>query len=315
MPSIERSPDLPHILIEAEAGETLAELADSTVVDLYKREGALLFRGFDRDLDAFARFADRFCATSVQNDSRNRALLDTERNIQSVDRGRQPFPLHPELSREPWKPDVCLFYCVRPPSAGGRTTICDGVRIVERLPASMRDEMARRSLVYIQRAGPPVLEYWLGTPTPGDSEFARPPADCPYTFERIGGQVARIFSRPFLHRPMFSDALAFGNFLLFARFQGVTGFPLLDDRTPVPDEWAEEVKKVSDALTVEIDWQQGDLLMLDNTRFMHGRTPIEDEAERSIASHFGYVRFAEPMAGEPPDPIWRRPGFRPPAAL
>jgi alpha-ketoglutarate-dependent taurine dioxygenase len=302
-------------LIEADPGEQLGSLKDDDIIELYKAHGAVLFRGFERDLDAFAAFADRFCATSVQNDSRNRAILDTSRNIQSVDRGRGAFPLHPELSREPWKPDVCLFYCVQPPSTGGRTTICDGVKVAELLPAGLRSKMAERRLVYIQRARPAVLEYWFGNPDPSDLELANPPDGCPYSFERVGSEVARLFSRPFLHHPMFSEGVAFGNFLLFARHGGVTGFPLLDDRTPVPDSWAEEIQRVSGELMSEVAWREGDLLMLDNTRFMHGRTAIVDEEERSIASHFGYLRFARPDPEEPPNALWRRPGFRPPPAL
>jgi hypothetical protein len=52
--------------------------------------------------------------------------------------------------------------------------------------------------------------------------------------------------------------------------------------------------------------------MLDNTRFMHGRTAIEDPGERLIMTFFGYLDFAIPDPEEPPDPIWRRRDFCPP---
>lgn len=315
MPTIALPGDLPYVLIEAGQRAELAAMADREIIDLYKEHGALLFRGFDHNLELFGQFADRFCATSVQNDSHNRALLDSERNIQSVNRGRQSFPLHPELSREPWKPDVCFFYCAQPARAGGKTTICDGVAIVDRLPADMRTKMAGRELTYIQLANDKVLEYWLGKSSPSDSELAHPPAGCPFTFERFGDQVGRIFSRPLLHRPMFHERLAFGNFLLFARLQGVSNFPLLDDRTPVPADWMDEVKRVSDSLTAPIEWRTGDLLMLDNSRFMHGRTAVVDERQRSIGTRFGYLNFAEPGPDKPADEPWRRPGFRPPQAV
>ena len=59
-------------------------------------------------------------------------------------------------------------------------------------------------------------------------------------------------------------------------------------------------------------WRQGDVLMLDNTRFMHGRTAILDNAERQIATYFGYLKFALPNPEEPAEPIWRRTDFDPP---
>jgi hypothetical protein len=112
---------------------------------------------------------------------------------------------------------------------------------------------------------------------------------------------------------MFIDAPAFGNFLLFARFNNNRpNFPLLDDGKPVPEAWLQAIKATGDRLAVEVAWQPGDVLMLDNSRFMHGRTPIVDVSERLIATFFGYLNFAEPDPEEPADALWRRSDFRPP---
>ena len=137
-------------------------------------------------------------------------------------------------------------------------------------------------------------------------------------FEKFGrypeGEIVRSFSRPALHRPMFIDAPAFGNFLLFARFNhGRSDHPVLDDGSLVPEAWLQDIKATSDRLSVAIGWQPGDLLMLDNTRFMHGRTAILDPGERVIQTYFGYLRFAIPDPEEPVDAIWRRENFVPPA--
>jgi alpha-ketoglutarate-dependent taurine dioxygenase len=303
----------PYVRLDAEADETLASVSRERVRELYKEHGALLLRGFASGIEEFRQFAIDLCPVAVQNDSRNRITLAPEQDVQSASLGTQPFPLHPELSREPWKPDTAFFYCIDPPVTGGLTTICDGVAIVRDLDPDLREKMAGRRLSYMQVARPAELEYWLGVSDPDDAALADPPPHCPYTFERIGGQVVRIFTRPFLHRPMFTDELAFGNFLLFSRFLRGRNFPLLDDRTPVPEEWLQAVKQIADPLTVAIDWQRGDLLVLDNSRFMHGRTAVTEGDGRLIATYFGYLDFAVSDAEEPPDPIWRRPGFNPPA--
>ena len=54
------------------------------------------------------------------------------------------------------------------------------------------------------------------------------------------------------------------------------------------------------------------MLMLDNSRFMHGRTAIIDPAERLIGTFFGYLGFAIPDAEEPPCAPWRQADFAPP---
>ena len=108
----------------------LTALADEALIPLYKAHGALLLRGFAVDLPEFRTFTARFCSGSVFNESPDRSVLDDAANIQSVNGGCDAFPLHPELSREPWKPDVAFFACLEPPRAKGATTIADGVAIV-----------------------------------------------------------------------------------------------------------------------------------------------------------------------------------------
>lgn len=308
-------PGLPYVLVTPSPGEGVGDLTADAVLALYRAHGAILFRGFDFDLAAFRAFTEIFCSSSVFNESPDRLLLDDENNIQSVNGGTDPFPLHPELSREPWKPDTCFFCCLNPPREAGETTICDGVAIVDTLPPAVRDGFATRRLMYIQPAWPELLTYWLGTATPSPEQLARPPASCPYRFFAVKGRIVRAFTRPALHRPMFTDRLAFGNFLLFSRYYlGRPGFPAFDDGERVPEAWTEAVKAVSDRLTAPIAWQKGDLIMLDNTRIMHGRNAIVEADGRLIASYFGYLKDAPVNPEEPIDPPWRRAAFRPPQA-
>lgn len=307
-------PGRPFVLIEAEAGESLENLSRETIIALYKAHGAILLRGFGAGAGTFRDFAWSFCSAAVFNESPGRRPIDPARNIFTVDAGTAAFNLHPELSREPWKPDVAFFCCLSAPRRGGQTMICDGVELVRAMPAAVRDGFAGRHLVHIKPTWPVLLDYWLGTPAPTDAQMlAPPPPQCPYIFRRLDGEIVRIFARPALHRPMFTDAPAFGNFLLFARFNnGRPDYPLLDDLTPVPEAWLQATKATGDALAVPVGWTEGDVLMVDNTRFMHGRTAIEDPGERLIATFFGYLDFAVPDSDEPADAPWRRPGFAPP---
>lgn len=311
-------PGRPYVLLQPGSihpGEArdLDDLDAGLLLDLFRKSGALLLRGFALDVAAFQRFARRFCPTSVINESPGRAPIAPDEGILSVDGGNDAFPLHPELSREPWKPDVAMFACLSAPSAGGATTICDGVELVRQLPAEIRDGLARRRLVYAQGTWPALLDFWLGTPTPSDADLAHPPPTCPYSFVRSPRGIIRLFSRPALHRPMFCDAPAFGNFLLFARFcNGRGDFPVLDDGAPVPEAWLQAIKAVGDRLSCPVAWRDGDLLMLDNSRFMHGRTAITDTAERRIATFFGYLADAPANAEEPALAPWRLADFRAP---
>jgi alpha-ketoglutarate-dependent taurine dioxygenase len=312
-PTLDISADGPLLVIQGPAGSSPMIVDQSLLESEFRRNGALLLRGFDFDVETFRRFAERLCPASIFNESRNRALIDPASNIQSVDLGTAPFPLHPELSREPWRPDACLFACFAPPSRGGETTICDGVEIVRRLPPAIVKKMLGRNLAYSQPASHEVLEYWLGTSSPRPEQLVYPPPQCPYSFSLSGDKVIRSFVRPLLHKPMFHDGPAFGNFILFARLAlGVSHFPMLDDGQPVPDEWVDAVRQAAEPITYALQWRRGDILIVDNSRFMHGRRQIMNAQERKIASYFGYLSFAPVNEYEPPDPVWRRGSFRPP---
>lgn len=294
------------IVRPGDAGGSLLALDSAQVRELLETYGAILFRGYDIDVDIFRQMTASYCFNSVFNNSPGRRVIDKEHNIQTVNLGAEAFPLHPELSREPWKPDVAWFACMTPPGTGGETTLCDGVEIVRRLSAGTRSGFAAERLRYVQPVTADECQYWFGSESPSAAALANPPANCPFEFSRQNSVLVRAFTRPALHRPMFSDELAFGNFLFFARY-GLNNktFPTLADGAPVPDEWVAQAKSVSDTLTVPVHWQRHDLVMLDNTRFMHGRNKIENIEERLILSYFGYLTDAPLNPEDPPGAPWR----------
>jgi hypothetical protein len=80
---------------------------------------------------------------------------------------------------------------------------------------------------------------------------------------------------------------------------------VFEDGQLVPDALANVVKDVSDQLSAPIQWRKNDIIILDNTRFMHGRNRITDAGERRIATYFGYLKFAAPDPEEVEGAPWR----------
>jgi len=287
-------------------GDSLLSVDEMLVKNLYMAHGALLFRGFTSDLAIFAEITARFCSTYIWNESRGRKAITADRRIQTVDGGVGHFPLHAELARQPWKPDVAWFACMNSPSRGGETTICDGVAIVRNMPGHMVRALQDRQLLYVRQLEPSECQYWFNTTEPDDEMIETPPSNCPFRFIRQSRALCCAFTHPLLHKPMFSDDLAFANFLLFARLKrGDRAYPIFEDGTEISDELCNEIRQISDRILVPIAWQKNDVLMLDNTRFMHGRNTILNVAERVILTNFGFLKFAKPRAGDPIDPPWR----------
>ena len=305
------NPTTPYATILAHR-QALSTLSIAELIAAYKRYGAVLLRGFEVDLSEFRDLTKNLCVGSVFNESPGRLVIDREQNIQTVNLGYEAFPLHPEISREPWKPDICFFWCIKSPSKGGETTVCDGVEIVRRLPPAVKNAFSRRQLRYQQQATAAEIAFWLGSHEPDAATIANPPLHCPYSFERIDGEIHRYFLMPALHKAMFSDEPAFGNFLFFGRyFNRQRFFPTFENGEFVPDALLDEVRAISDQSESPVVWQPGDIVILDNTRFMHGRRAILDLDERHIATFFGYVHFAVVEDRERHFP-WRVAAFKPP---
>jgi alpha-ketoglutarate-dependent taurine dioxygenase len=310
---IQPDSEKPFVSVVADTDKSLLSIDESAVISNHKKHGAILFRGFDLDVEAFGEFATKYCIGSAFNESGNRLLLDAENNIQTVNGSPYALPLHAEMSRDPWMPDVCFFGCTGPPTEGGETLICDGIEIVDNMEQALFDAFESRRLLHAQFSTPATCEYWLGTSDPDDSTLFNPPESCPYDFARVDGRIIHSFSRPALFEPMFSDELTFSNFLIFSRYQNQSrSFPVFENKEIIPDDLVAEVKAISDTISVSVKWQQDDVVMLDNTRFMHARNAVQDTDERLIMTYFGYLKFAEPSEEEPVNARWRQPGFRPP---
>ena len=70
-----------------------------------------------------------------------------------------------------------------------------------------------------------------------------------------------------------------GNQDAFCNFVWVSherGNEIFEDGSKLPDEVADELQKLYDKFVEEIPWQAGDLVMIDNSRFMHGRPEFKD---------------------------------------
>lgn len=298
-----------YVTIEPDnAGESLLDIEPRWVEELFRSTGALLFRGFDLDVRTFAALTGTYCTHSAFNDSPGREMIDDENNIQTVNLGDEAFPLHAELSRTPWRPDVCWFACVTPAERDGETYLCDGVEFVRQMSPQLRAALEHRQLRYTQPAKLHEAKFWLRSSQPTAALLQNPPDDCPYSYEIVEQQPQQSFLRPALQRCMFSDDLAFSNFLLFARkYLQNKRFPVFEDGSEIPDELVDALDAIGQRLQQPIPWQANDVVMLDNTRFMHARDKLPSPSLRHILTYFGYLKFALPAPEEGPQPRWREP--------
>ena len=111
------------------------------------------------------------------------------------------------------------------------------------------------------------------------------------TYTQDGNSLMFNYLTPALQKTKFGGATAFLNFLLFSQTSAACGHPeakrvmgmlAFDDGQPIPTELVNDLTAIVEPLTYSIKWQAGDLVMIDNTRMMHGRRGFEANSERTV---------------------------------
>ncbi len=276
-------------VLTASPGARLAELPRDEVISLLRHGGAVLLRGFGPDPDEFRDFTDRFGERFLTYPGDKRVKVSEDATVQTVDRDSRAIRLHSELSYLPLRPELCWFYCARPPARDGQTTLCDGVRMVPRLSAATRALLEARPLRYQAELAAPIWRALLRVETPEEARALIARRGWERELTVTGDLVRADVRRPAFTRPLFVEGPAFANNLIHAG-RGARTLTFEDGEVLAGEVW-DELAQVGESLSIEVTWQAGDVLLVDNTRVMHGRREIPPGDPRLIYTRFCAAAF------------------------
>jgi alpha-ketoglutarate-dependent taurine dioxygenase len=281
------------LLINASPGESLTGLGTDEVLGSLRDHGVLMLRGFGADRASFEQFTLRFASEFVlpmMRVARPKLNGGADAKTAHVDVGSHAMGLHQELSFTPVRPEAIWLWCEKTAGRGGETTVADGVALYERLSET------HKQLFRTKR-----LKYTFGGTVEGVAELFRvAPADLPatlrglagaLTYTQDGNTLSFTYLTSALQKTKFGGATTFANFVLFSQTAAacghpeaarVTGLLRFEDDQPIPSALVAELSAIAEPLTHAIKWQAGDLMMIDNTRMMHGRRAFEPDSGRTV---------------------------------
>jgi alpha-ketoglutarate-dependent taurine dioxygenase len=272
----------------------ICELDQTEVINCFKSSSLLLFRGFYVDTETFKKFTELFSTNFVSyiGGAYSREMIKGDKTLLSVTGGKQNFavPLHGEMYYRKQKPDIIWFYCSTPALKDGETTICDGIQIYNELSDSTQKLLKTKRIKYIRTY-------------PAEAWHKIYQTDDPSLVEKIcndNNMQLKVHSDQSITTNYVTSALVeskCGNYKVFINNilpvvqQELKGsnssLVRFEDDSKIPDEIISEIQEVTDKLTYLVSWQKGDIVMVDNTRLMHGRKSFSDN-QRDI-----YVRLCE----------------------
>lgn len=278
------------------------------VLQLMKDRHGLLLRGFGTlDPEGLGRIARLLGGETVDyrfgvspRNKLNRDVYTSTELEKSV-----TLPLHNELSFAARWPRWILFTCIRPAESGGETPIADVRRVHSSVDPEIRDRFEEQGVLYLRNYGTETSRVnvsWMQsfeTDDPQEVEaFCR---DSEIEFDWLEGGALRTKRRaPATRRnPQTGELIWFNQAHLFhsstldkavrrgmlARY-GAEGLPrnaLYGNGERIPSKTIAEIRHAYDLNTLMFEWQRGDVLVLDNMVFAHGRMPFQGERKVLVA--------------------------------
>ncbi len=255
------------------------------VNEYLQTDGWAILRGFDVDMHKFSALTAKFCKTITFDPAREYS----EENTQKVDAGLGPIGLHIENGNTPVCPDVVAFYSTKAAFEGSQTTICDGRKMFEAFDGALKKRWSQKMTV--KRCLPEELwKRYLANEHPAVSspdevtmehilQFKAAIPNQDFTMNEDGSLIYELQLYP-VRPSSLSKGLGFANAILGPSHNYEAPTYTLEDGSNVSDDEIEKLREIAECYTVEINWQDGDIAIIDNTRVMHGRRAIKDQDRR-----------------------------------
>lgn len=266
----------------------ICDLHEESIVNLFKTEGVLLFRGFATNAEIFTKFTNKFSKNFMDYTGGvfNRRVINGDSTLLSVNDFNHEIKLHGEMYYQKNIPLMLWFFCAHPASQDGETVVCDGKRFFEELSQSLKELFSQKKLKY---RGHLSKETWKKQYKTDDLRVVEQVCkrnDVHIEINEDESIDIHYICSP-IHPSSSGEYMVFINSLLPAKTMSPNSVSF-DDGSEIADEVMSELNEIAGKIAVEICWEKGDILMVDNTRIMHGRRAFVDNM-RDI-----YLRLCSP---------------------
>ena len=300
----------PTIIMNDGSVKTLAE-AKGWVSDnlaTLKKElgctGAILFRGFPiTDAESYDAF---FAAFNYPNFTYKESLSNAVRinHTEYVFTANEApkeveIYLHNEMAQTPVYPGIISLFCENAADHGGATVICRSDSVYQQLLAAESESTNK-----LEQAG---IKYttlmpgqddpesgqgrsWRGTlsvETVGEAEDKLRDLGYSWCWNEDGSLSAQTAALPAI-RTLEGGRKVFFNQIVAAYmgWKGVKDNPgkalCFGDDTAIPKSFLDSIVSIAKSLSYGVEWQDGDVAIVDNNLAMHGRLPYSGQRKRKV---------------------------------
>lgn len=260
-------------------GAPLSSASPRAVAAALDASGMVALRDFAADLAQFDALAHTLSERAMP--APNRAPFPDHPCVHPANETGLPLAPHADHGTRPerLRPIATWFYCAVPSERDGETTLFDGTRVWSCLSPAARGILAERPILYTTRVR---AEAWQAVAGGNAEMFCRHVRALGGTPTlRQDGDIDVAVTAPAVGRTRAGAAPAFVSSVSLA---GTPGFESITvafaDGSAIPRELLGELRAALDECCELWPWRAGDVLVLDNSRFVHGRRGYDDRRRK-----------------------------------
>lgn len=258
--------------------QTQLRSSHQSIKNTLVEQGWVLLRHEQYDVASFSELMSRLCQKLTYDPARENVTQQS----QKVDAGTQAVGLHIENGTTPLPPDIIAFFSEKSASQGSQTTLCDGHQVWQSLPETLKQKFAQPMTIsrYLPKH---IWQRYVATALNISDAEQVTPHNLQQFIQMIPGQsispaedegVQYHLKMNMVRSDNLKGVPAFANTLLGPSYNyEKPRFHFADGSEISPDLIAELAQRC-ESHTSEINWQDGDIAIIDNKRFMHGRREI-----------------------------------------
>jgi len=269
------------------------------------KHGAILFRGFNSETaEHFSQVVNGLSNEVLEYKERAAARSQVAAKIYTSTAypADQPIALHHEMSYSHSCPGKIWFYCRKPATKGGRAPIADDRKVIKMLSPTLKKRFLDKGVMYVKNYGEGLDLSWQEAFQTDDRQAVErycqeANMQCEW---RNGGRLrTRAVRHVTVSHPKLGTTVWFNHAHMFhlsnlmpkiregllAQFteNDVPRNAFFGDGSAIDDSIMEEVRETYNRAKVSFEWEQGDILLLDNILSSHGREPFEGSRDILVA--------------------------------
>lgn len=253
-----------------------------------KKYGILHLKNFDVSVDTFSKFIGKI-ASRITSDPARKA---TTENTQLIMAGDVALGLHLENGNAPYIPDFQFFYCQKAPKKLSRTIYCDGEKAFRRLSKGTAELLQNRKIMYTRFISKPMWTKYFST------EFNKKVVSLeeiiPYLPEDTqviahdNGKIEWRIRRYAVSIDRMSQLKVQAHCILAPSLNYDIPRVTWSDGSLINPALIAEITDSCEKETYPMNLEDGDVVILNNHRVMHGREEVLD-TNRILFGGQGYA--------------------------